>query len=143
MYNTQSSQMALTTKRLQYTYIVVGESSDRDIRGFTTSARTAVKIISRNYPNLIVTALIDSRRDHLNRCVLELQQLSGNTSIPKNLWNEVSNNIEELSLILINPLHTGVSDTIFYINNTGETYQGNLYSELSILKIPKYMQFSR
>ena len=135
--------MASTIKRLQYTYIVIGESSDRDIRGFTTSARTAIKTIARNYPNLIVTALVDSRRDHLNRCVMELQQLSGNTSISKNLWSMVSNNIEELSLILINPLHTGISDTVFYINNTGETYQGNLYSEFSILKVPKYMQFGR
>lgn len=140
---TPSSQMALTTKRLQYTYIVVGESSDRDIRGFTTSARTAVKIISRNYPNLIVTALLDSRRDHLNRCTMELHQISGVSSIPKNIWMTNSEGIEEIKLILISPLHKGISDTIFYINNTGETYQGNLYSEFSILKIPKYMQFSR
>lgn len=141
MPNTPSSQMALTTKRLQYTYIVIGESSDRDIRGFTTSARTAIKTIVRNYPNLIVTGLVDSRRDHLNRCVMELRQMSG--TIPRTLWTIGSDGVEEMKLILINPLHTGISDTVFYINNTGETYQGNLYSEFSILKIPKYVQFSR
>lgn len=127
----------------QVVYLVIGETSDWDLRGFTTSARTALKIISRNYPNLIVTALLDSRRDHLNRCTMELHQISGNTSIPKNIWRTNPEGIEEIKLILINPLHKGISDTIFYINNTGETYQGSLYSEFSILKIPKYMPFGR
>ena len=127
----------------QFIYLVIGESSDRDVRGFTTSARTAIKTIARNYPNLITTALIDSRRDYLNRCVMELQQLSGNSAISKNLWMTNRDGIEEITLIMINPLHASYSDTIFYINNTGETYQGNQYSEFSILKIPKYLPFNR
>jgi hypothetical protein len=135
--------MALTTKRLQYIYIVIGVSSNRDIRGYTTSARTAVKIISRNYPNLIVAALVETRRDNLNRYVIELHQLSGNATIPRTLWTMSSNEVEEMKLVLINPHHTCNSDITFYINNTGETYYGNLYSQFSILKIPKYMQFSR